>query len=86
MGWQFVVGEWIGGIALVVIMTILVRLTYPKHLVSQMRRHLQEGVSPQHDQASGNESLATANITAPPRTAMPIITKAGHPRRPSPFA
>src|SRR5271166_1517722 len=29
MGWQFMAGEWIGGMVLVVVMSFLVRLTYP---------------------------------------------------------
>ncbi|HEX2942213.1 MAG TPA: permease, partial [Rhodopila sp.] len=29
MGWQFMAGEWIGGIVLVIILSLLVRLTYP---------------------------------------------------------
>ncbi|HUZ62690.1 MAG TPA: permease [Acetobacteraceae bacterium] len=39
MGWQFTAAEWIGGVVLVVIMTVLVRLTYPRHLVEAARRH-----------------------------------------------
>jgi hypothetical protein len=31
MGWQFMIGEWIGGVVLVVILSCLVRLTYPKN-------------------------------------------------------
>jgi uncharacterized membrane protein YraQ (UPF0718 family) len=29
MGWQFTAAEWIGGIVLIAIMTVLVKLTYP---------------------------------------------------------
>ncbi|HLG90061.1 MAG TPA: permease [Alphaproteobacteria bacterium] len=39
MGWQFTAAEWIGGVVLVVIMTMLVRLTYPAHLVEEARDH-----------------------------------------------
>src|SRR5437016_6628456 len=38
-GWQFTAAEWIGGIVLVVIMTVLVRLTYPARLVEEARHH-----------------------------------------------
>ena len=39
MGWQFTAAEWIGGIVLVAIMAVLVRLTYPKQLVEAARTH-----------------------------------------------
>jgi uncharacterized membrane protein YraQ (UPF0718 family) len=39
MGWQFTAAEWIGGVVLVVIMTSLVRLTYPTKLVEEARHH-----------------------------------------------
>jgi uncharacterized protein len=39
MGWQFMAAEWIGGIVLVIIMSLLVRLTYPAKLVEEARRH-----------------------------------------------
>lgn len=39
MGWQFTAAEWIGGVVLVAIMTILVRLTYPAKLVEEARHH-----------------------------------------------
>lgn len=41
MGWQFTVAEWLGGIALIVIMSLLVKLTYPKELVEQARAHVE---------------------------------------------
>jgi len=39
MGWQFTVAEWIGGVVLVAVMSTLVRLTYPRHLVEEARQH-----------------------------------------------
>jgi len=39
MGWQFTAAEWIGGVVLVIIMSVLVRLTYPAKLVEEARRH-----------------------------------------------
>ncbi|MGD0104898.1 MAG: permease [Rhodopila sp.] len=39
MGWQFMAGEWIGGIVLVVILTLLVKVTYPASLVEEARHH-----------------------------------------------
>ncbi|MBI1213405.1 MAG: hypothetical protein GC190_18230 [Alphaproteobacteria bacterium] len=37
MGWQFMAAEWIGGVLLILIMSILVRRTYPKRLVEEAR-------------------------------------------------
>jgi uncharacterized membrane protein YraQ (UPF0718 family) len=39
MGWQFTAAEWIGGVVLIAIMTVLVRLTYPSRLVEAARHH-----------------------------------------------
>jgi hypothetical protein len=37
LGWQFVVGEYAGGVLLILLMWLVVRLTYPKELVSSAR-------------------------------------------------
>lgn len=54
MGWQFTVAEWVGGLVLVTVMTLLVRLTYPQALVEEARRRA--------DAAGGHEhgSMETA--------------------------
>ena len=39
MAWQFTAAEWIGGLVLVALMSLLVKLTYPKRLVEQAREH-----------------------------------------------
>jgi uncharacterized membrane protein YraQ (UPF0718 family) len=48
MGWQFMAGEWIGGVVLVVILSLLVRLTYPQRLVEAARRHPEPGRGHEH--------------------------------------
>src|ERR1700682_2842021 len=48
MGWQFTVAEWIGGVVLIAIMTILIKLTYPKALVEEARRHVDEVTGHEH--------------------------------------
>jgi uncharacterized membrane protein YraQ (UPF0718 family) len=40
MGWQFTAGEWIGGVLLVAIMSIAVKVTYPRKLVEEARAHV----------------------------------------------
>lgn len=39
IGWQFTLAEWVGGLVLVAIMTLLVKLTYPRALVERARTH-----------------------------------------------
>lgn len=41
LGWQFVVGEYVGGIVLILLMWMLVRLTLPTGLAESARRHAQ---------------------------------------------
>ena len=48
LGWQFMTAEWVGGIVLVAIMSILVKVTYPKALVEEARRHEEQGSGHQH--------------------------------------
>ena len=51
MGWQFTVAEWAGGLVLIAIMTLLVKLTYPKALVEEARRRV--------DQTGGHDHGST---------------------------
>jgi uncharacterized membrane protein YraQ (UPF0718 family) len=50
LGWQFMAGEWIGGIVLVLIMSLIVRATAPASLV-EAARHVGDG-SRAHEHAS----------------------------------
>jgi uncharacterized membrane protein YraQ (UPF0718 family) len=42
LSWQFVVGEYLGGVLLILLMWLLVRLTMPKKLVEKARERAQE--------------------------------------------
>ena len=55
MGWQFMAGEWIGGIVLVIVLSLVVRLTYPAKLVEEARHHPEPG-SGGHNHADMAES------------------------------
>jgi uncharacterized membrane protein YraQ (UPF0718 family) len=58
MGWQFAAAEWIGGVVLVAIMAVLVKLTYPAKLVEQAREHVDEATGHEHgDNAVSGASL-----------------------------
>ena len=48
MGWQFTAAEWLGGVLLVAIMALIVKATYPKRLVEEARRHLDEVTGHEH--------------------------------------
>jgi uncharacterized protein len=43
MGWQFMAGEWIGGVVLVIVMGLIVRATYPRRLVEEARHYPEAG-------------------------------------------
>ena len=49
MGWQFTAAEWIGGVVLIVIMSVLVRLTYPAKLVEEALHHPEPGGGHEHE-------------------------------------
>ena len=42
LGWQFVVGEYVGGILLILICWILIRLINPKKLIEQAKKNLEK--------------------------------------------
>ena len=48
MGWQFMAGEWIGGLLLVTVMSILVKFTYPQSLVENARTYEETGGGHRH--------------------------------------
>ncbi|PZR60449.1 MAG: hypothetical protein DLM53_12380 [Candidatus Eremiobacter antarcticus] len=43
MGWQFTVAEWVGGIVLIAVMSLLVKFTYPARLVEEARGARRDG-------------------------------------------
>ncbi|MDP9110743.1 MAG: permease, partial [Candidatus Eremiobacteraeota bacterium] len=61
MGWQFTAAEWLGGILLVAILSIAVRLTYPAKLVTEARAHVERHYA---DNEQENESEADRSIAA----------------------
>ncbi len=48
LGWQFMLGEWIGGVVLIAIMSALVTLTYPGRLVEEARAHEENSRGHEH--------------------------------------
>jgi uncharacterized membrane protein YraQ (UPF0718 family) len=52
LGWQFTAAEWIGGLLLIAIMAVLVKLTAPRALVEEARRHAEGASGGGHDHGS----------------------------------
>ncbi|TPW31918.1 permease [Pararhizobium mangrovi] len=48
MGWQFMVGEWVGGLVLIAIMAMIVRFTLSDKLVEAARNHEEAGGGHEH--------------------------------------
>jgi uncharacterized membrane protein YraQ (UPF0718 family) len=65
MGWQFTVAEWLGGLVLIAIMTVLVRLTYPKALVEEARRRVDETGGHDHGSAEVEPGPLLARLRNP---------------------
>lgn len=61
LGWQFVVGEYVGGILLILVTWLLVRITRPRRLEAMARKKMNQGH--EHDdnsaQASWREKLTS---------------------------
>ncbi|WP_272985058.1 permease [Leeuwenhoekiella blandensis] len=53
LGWQFVVGEYVGGVLLILLSWILIRLINPKKLIAQARKNLGDK---EDDEDSGSKS------------------------------
>src|ERR1700739_2547632 len=49
IGWQFTVGEYLGGIVMIVLMTVMLRLFVSRRLEDRAREHAQRAPSGGHD-------------------------------------
>lgn len=57
LGWQFVVGEYVGGVLLILISWVLIRLINPKKLIEKARKNLGEGEDESEDKKSFSDKL-----------------------------
>lgn len=48
LGWQFVVGEYVGGILLILVVWALIRITRPRRLEAQARKKMDDGDDEEH--------------------------------------
>lgn len=60
LGWQFVVGEYVGGILLILVTWLLVRITRPRRLEAQARKKMEDGDTEDDGQGkSWKEKIST---------------------------
>jgi uncharacterized membrane protein YraQ (UPF0718 family) len=65
LGWQFTAAEWIGGLVLIAIMAVLVKLTYPKALVEEARRRVDEVTGHDHGSMEGEGGSIVERLRDP---------------------
>jgi len=65
MGWQFTAAEWLGGLVLIAIMTLLIKLTYPRGLVEAARRHVDAATGHDHGSREGHGATLLARLRDP---------------------
>jgi uncharacterized membrane protein YraQ (UPF0718 family) len=63
LGWRFLLAELVGGVLLIAVMALLLRLLAPKRILEEARRHLEQRAEEGgHDH--GGEALPLAKITS----------------------
>ena len=60
LGWQFLIAEIIGGLILITISSVLIRLTYPRAWVREARKSVEEGSKDEDDDFDWRERMRTA--------------------------
>lgn len=48
LGWQFMLAEWVGGLVLIAVLSLLVKLTLPGRLIEEARHHEEQGGGHEH--------------------------------------
>ena len=62
LGWQFVVGEYVGGILLILISWLLIKVIKPKKLIEKARKNLSNDKEHNHEEEKSlNEKITSAN-------------------------
>src|SRR5271165_2772147 len=64
LGWQFTLAEFVGGLVLIVIMTVLLRLFVSKRLEEQAREHAQKADSGHQHQSAGEHMTIRQRLTS----------------------
>jgi uncharacterized protein len=64
IGWQFTLAEFVGGVVLIVVMTVLLRLFVSERLEEQAREHAQEAETGHQHHAAGTELTLRQRLTS----------------------
>jgi uncharacterized protein len=64
IGWQFTLAEFVGGLVLIVIMTVLLRLFVSRRLEEQARKHAQEADSGHQHHSAGEHMTIRERLTS----------------------
>jgi uncharacterized membrane protein YraQ (UPF0718 family) len=64
IGWQFTLAEFVGGIVLIVVMTVLLRLFVSKRLEEQARQHAQDADAGHQHQSAGARLTLRQRVTS----------------------
>jgi uncharacterized membrane protein YraQ (UPF0718 family) len=75
LGWQFTAAEWIGGLVLIALMTVLVKPTYPKRLVAAARRRVDDATGHDHGSAEA-DGISLLSRLRDPRTRVAVAQNA----------
>ena len=65
LGWRFMLGQWIGGIVLVAIMSVIVKATAPKALIDEARAHEETRTGHNHMAMQAEGDTWWARVTNP---------------------
>lgn len=65
LGWRFMLGQWLGGVALVVLVSLITRLTASPRLVEEARRHEEAGSGHQHSAMTARGATVWARLANP---------------------
>ncbi len=65
LGWQFTVAEWLGGLVLIAVMSVLVKLTYPAALVEAARARVDAVGGHDHGSMEGHGASWFARLRDP---------------------
>ena len=57
LGWQFVVGEYVGGILLILFSWFLIRMINPQKLIEKARNHMGKGQDSAHDEGTFSQKI-----------------------------
>jgi len=65
IGWQFTLAEFVGGLVLIAIMTVLLRLFVSKRLEEDARKHAQQADSGHQHHSAGEHMTVRQRLTSP---------------------